>query len=504
MRQLVWFKRDLRIDDHAPLYEAARQGAVLPVYIIEPDYWQQPDTSLRQWHFIKASLQRLDQELTKLGQPLIIEVGPASHVLLALCQKFQICQVHSHEETGNLWTYQRDLAVARALKRQSIPWRQYRQFAVLRGSVNRDHWQRETDTWLKEPLVPRPVRLPLLHEPDPKPLPELTRNRDIGACIQRFDTLLTTTYDSFFCNRHQHYLRSIGKPAASAEHSSRLSPFLAYGELSLRQLFQDTQLKLQHSGANRANLSAFLSRLRWHCHFIQKFETEPAIEFLPMHSGFIGFREDSFEPHRYSSWCTGHTGYPLIDACMRALLATGWLHFRGRAMLASFASYYLGLPWRPIALHLAKCFIDYEPGIHYPQIQMQCGVTGINVNRMYNPVKQSKERDPSGSYIRYWVPELATVPTSWIHTPWLMPGSVRQRFASLVSSNYPAPIVEPDAAIKSARHALLQWKEKLDPIDWQMRKQQVIEKHASRRRPHRHVTTKVNTRQIGLPGFEDL
>src|SRR3990167_8905643 len=162
MISLVWFKRDLRIDDHGPLAEAARQGAVLPVYIIEPDYWQQPDTSVRQWLFIEQSLQLLDQQLRALGQPLLVMKGPATQVLRQLCQEFPITQVLSHEETGNLWTFQRDLAVKQLLKELAVPWLQYQQHAVFRALNNRDLWAEQAEQYLSGALYQKPTALPFL------------------------------------------------------------------------------------------------------------------------------------------------------------------------------------------------------------------------------------------------------------------------------------------------------------------------------------------------------
>ena len=123
-------------------------------------------------------------------------------------------------------------------------------------------------------------------------------------------------------------------------------------------------------------------------------------------------------------------------------------------MLVSFASYHLWLDWRETGHHLARQFTDYEPGIHYSQMQMQSGVTGINSLRIYNPVKQSLDHDPDGAFIRRWVPELAAVPTSWIHQPWTMDAALQQDAGCWIGQDYPAPIVDHQQAVRAARAAV--------------------------------------------------
>ncbi|MEY3251342.1 MAG: hypothetical protein RL227_315, partial [Pseudomonadota bacterium] len=193
--------------------------------------------------------------------------------------------------------------------------------------------------------------------------------------------------------------------------------------LSMRQVHQATAQRIetlkalthQEDRAFAHALRGFAGRLRWHCHFMQKLEDEPEIELRNfartadgLRPGDEGVPMSDRDRERLAAWCEGRTGFPMVDACMRQLCATGWLNFRMRAMLVSFAAYHLGLHWRAPGLHLARQFLDFEPGIHWSQMQMQSGTTGINTLRIYSPAKQQAEHDPDGSYVRRWVPEFGT------------------------------------------------------------------------------------------------
>jgi deoxyribodipyrimidine photo-lyase len=181
-------------------------------------------------------------------------------------------------------------------------------------------------------------------------------------------------------------------------------------------------------------------------------------------------------------WQEGKTGYPMVDACMRAVRATGWLNFRMRAMVASFASYHLWLHWREPAVYLARHFLDFEPGIHFSQFQMQSGTTGINTIRIYSPAKQALEQDPKGVFIRRWVPELAGVPESWLSQPHLMPPEMQQRCGCVIGADYPAPIVDHQAAVAGARQRLGAARRRPNAAAEAKR---VLGKHGSRKRTAR-------------------
>ena len=286
----------------------------------------------------------------------------------------------------------------------------------------------------------------------------------------------------------------MSSPVTAATSCSRLSPYLAFGCLSMREVYQASQRRRhalreanQYPGSGGLgatdltadprdrtswlkSLTSFNSRLHWHCHFIQKLEDEPEAEFRAFHPAYREWQKDTPDAAaRLLAWQTGQTGYPLVDACMRSLAATGWLTFRMRAMVMSFASYHLWLDWRRPALHLARQFVDYEPGIHYSQCQMQSGITGINTIRIYNPVKQSQDQDKAGHFLRNWVPELAAMPDALVHTPWLKPA---------LAPDYPAPLVDEKLARKQAASQIYAIRR---TATHRQAATHVVAKHASRR-----------------------
>ncbi len=487
--QLVWFKRDLRVSDNEALFRAAQAGPLLPLYIVEPDLWQQPDMSSRHWAFVRESLLELREALKNQGQTLLVRHGDAAAILERLCVEQGVTTVWSHQETGNAWTFQRDIRVSERLKRLGVPWNQPRQHAVVRGTCNRDQWTTQWEALMRQPIYPPPL-LRQLHNIDAGRIPQSPSSSVVDAACpgrqQGGRLAAEQALESFLYQRGERYHREMSSPRSAASSCSRISAHLAWGTLSIREAVQATRarrLQIKHqstkSGTWGRALSAFESRLHWHCHFMQKLESEPRIEFENMQRATQSSRDEQCDPVRLDAWRTGRTGWPLVDACMRALIHTGWINFRMRAMLMSVASYQLWLHWREPSLHLARLFVDYEPGIHYPQVQMQSGTTGINTFRIYNPIKQSLDQDPEGVFIRTWVPELSRVSNTWIHTPWKMPKAVQTDCGTLIGTDYPAPLVDHEEAAREARKALTAARRAPGARD---ESRQIMHRHGSRKR----------------------
>ena len=486
---IVWFKRDLRINDHAALIGAIKQAgnqmSVLPLYILEPELWQQPDMSLRHYAFLTDCLTELNQALSAIGQNLILKIGDASKVLTAIHSQTPIHALWSHQETWNGWTYTRDKAVKDWCNTHQIPWHEPTQYGVIRCLQDRDGWATHWYHKMKQPILPPPTKLKAVNMVSDK-LPSAAKlglydsqMRDIQKGGRQEGLKLL---NSFLTKRGEGYTKEMSSPVTAFESCSRISAHIAFGALSIREVFQMgeqrnheiKQIQRGMKGKWSSAMRSFSGRLRWHCHFIQKLEDEPRIEFENMHPAYDGLRDDEFNQAYFEAWKAGLTGYPMVDACMRALTKTGWLNFRMRAMVMSFASYHLWLNWRKPALHLASLFTDYEPGIHYSQVQMQSGTTGINAIRIYNPIKQGIDHDPEGVFIRKWLPELRNMEQSHIHTPW--------RAASQMNG-YPMPIVEEKAARKAAADQL-----------YGLRKNNFAHKEVARKIVHKH-----GSRKSGLP-----
>jgi deoxyribodipyrimidine photo-lyase len=417
---LVWFKRDLRVADHAPLAEAAAglQAPALALFIIEPAWLQSPECHPRHVAYLLQCLVPLQRALAERGLPLVVRQGEAVSVLADLRRQWRFARLLSHEETGPGWSYERDKAVARWCRAEGVAWTEFPQTGVVRRLKDRRGWAGRWQARMDAPLIAAPARFVAAPGFEATPLPTLA---DLGVSATgplpaAGEAAAQQTLQGFLQGRALGYRRHLSSPLTAEQGCSRLSEHLAFGTLSMRAVHQATEAAIQRTPSRELayGLRGFSGRLRWHCHFMQKLEDEPELEFRNLarsHDGLRagdGVHEGEVDTRRLAAWCEGRTGFPMVDACMRQLNTTGWLNFRMRAMLVSFAAYHLGLHWRAPGLHLARQFLDFEPGIHWCQMQMQSGTTGINTLRIYSPAKQQAEQDPDGLYVRRWLPEFGS------------------------------------------------------------------------------------------------
>lgn len=454
---LVWLKRDIRSQDHLPLQQAeANNLPYLIIFCFEPSLINYPDTSLRHLQFQYHSILQLNRKLQPYNQEVIIFHAEMLTVLEWLNENYALQNIFSYQESGIQQTYDRDKAVAKFCKIHQIYWHEFQRDGIIRGIKNRKDWDKQWFQTINSTIIHNiftAQKAILLENPYPIQHELLEKLQNYPKNFQPAGEDYAFKYlQSFVANRGNNYSKHISKPLESRTSCGRISPYLSWGNLSVRQAYQFVAQHL-HNTKNTFAFNNFLTRLKWHCHFIQKFEMECSYETKCVNLGYE-FLEHSKNEYFIQAWKQSATGFPLVDACMKCLQQTGWINFRMRAMLVSFFCHHLYQDWRDGVYHLAQLFLDYEPGIHYPQFQMQAGTTGINTIRMYNPIKQSEEHDPEGIFIKQWLSELQNVPIAFIHEPYKMTVLEQELCGVIIGEDYPKPIVNIEIAGKEAREKI--------------------------------------------------
>ncbi|MFY8127482.1 MAG: deoxyribodipyrimidine photo-lyase/cryptochrome family protein [Chitinophagaceae bacterium] len=454
---IVWIKRDIRSQDHLPLQKAEESELpYLIIFLFEPSIITYSDTSLRHLQFQYHSLKQLNKKLEQFNKKIQVFYGEALAVFQSLVEQFEIQNVFSYQETGIQLTFDRDKKVASFCNKSNITWLQFQRDGIVRGIKNRTGWDKQWFVAMHAPIIKNSYS----SQDEINVINHFTLPQDVEQELNHYpqdyqpagEDFAWKYLQSFVAERGKNYSKHISKPQESRTSCSRISVYLSWGNLSIRQAYQYVYA-ISKTSPYKFAFTNFLTRLKWHCHFIQKFEVECSYEIKCVNAGYELLQHPVNE-HYINAWKNGNTGFPLVDACMKCLQKTGWINFRMRAMLVSVFCHHLFQDWRLATYHLAQLFLDYEPGIHYPQFQMQAGTTGINTIRMYNPIKQSQDHDPHGLFIKKWLPQLNQIPVEFIHEPYKMSLIEQQLSGVVIGKDYPFPIVDIELAGKEARKAI--------------------------------------------------
>lgn len=526
--QLVWLKRDLRVSDHEPLRlalgQASAAGSVLVCYFHEPALLSAPDSAAQHLAFVQETLAQIRQTLQGEGSDLMEVCADAPAAFAALAHLKHPSCLWAHQETTHSRGFARDQEVSRWARSLRLRFFEVPQNAVTRGSTPRpkNHFSAHLQEVSNQPLwnlrrAPEAERRGLMPAKEVRrlekqlrqalgPLAErapeefIREHREPGwmddAPVLRYPStqdkaLRLSGGRSAALEQMQRFLQpdnllaypgAISSPLTALEHCSRLSPYLALGVVSDRELFQALCVAMTEGGTdeevNRLESPSrfFVERLYWRAAYLQAMERQSDLDLRAGMPVFNGLREAERMNGWLQAWAAGMTGFPLVDAAMRMLNATGWLNMRLRGTVTSFALNDLWLPWQEVGMVLAREFLDYEPAIHWSQLQIHAGVSSHSGPLTYDVVKQAREHDPRGIFVRQWVPELREVPAEYIFEPWRMPAAVQRSSNCVLGMHYPAPLVRHPVANDAARERVAALREGTEPpggLYWKQRNQQV-------------------------------
>jgi len=447
---LLWFRQDLRLADNPALAAAVKAGPVIPVFILDdetPGQWK-PGGAARWW--LHHSLEALATDLRKLGSDLVLKRGPAAKIITSLLKETGATAIFWNRQYEP-WAIARDTRIKDTLKATGI------RAESFNASLLREPWEMKTgsggpyrvftpfwraareqlgtvETIARPKAIPAPATWPasdklaswklLPTKPDwATGFPPLWTPGELGA-RKRLDGFLSRTIAGYAANRDR----------PDIEATSRLSPHLHFGEISPRQLWKAATAAAQSQG-QETNTDKFLAEVGWRefsYHLLYHFPHLPERNYK---ESFDAFPWDDNETN-FRKWCRGQTGYPIVDAGMRELWTTGFMHNRVRMVAASFLIKHLLIPWQRGEEWFWDTLVDADLASNSASWQWVAG-SGADAApyfRIFNPVMQGEKFDPDGAYVRKWVPELASCNPKFIHRPWDAPDFTRLR--------YPAPMVD--------------------------------------------------------------
>ena len=461
-----WFRRDLRVADNTALSRAGRDAErVVPVFVLDDHYAEDPEENVgpARFRFLRESLEELAASLPRVGGRLIVRRGPASRALPELLREAGADAVYANAEIGP-HPQERDRAAAAALEAAGARLRLFPDAllvepdAIATGAgVPYTVFTAFSRKWLaaeKRNPEPEPAALDTPELPS-IPLAAVRSFRSLEADPlgpPGGEAAARELVRTFFEKRVARYAEDRERPAVAG--TSRLSPHLHFGTVSPRTLRAAAERAWTgEEKRGRAGVERFVLELAWReffHHVLFHFPRVARESFRPEFDA-LSWRDDE---DSLAAWKAGRTGYPLVDAAMRELSTTHWMHNRARMVAASFLTKDLHLHWRHGERWFAHELADADLANNNGGWQWAAG-SGTDAApyfRIFSPVRQSQRFDPEGAYIRHHVPELAGVPAERIHEPWTMTAAEQSRAGCRigVGGDYPRPIVDHDAERKVA------------------------------------------------------
>ncbi len=441
-----WIRRDLRLHDQWAL-QAALEAAdqVIPVFVKDPSFAR---ASPRRAAFLMGGLRALDQALRERGSYLVIREGPPAEALGGLMAEVGATIIFAEEDLTP-YARARDEALARRLPlhRLGFPTVCHPAYLVKGDGSPYRVFGAFRRAWLQKASMDAvALRPPPAHIPTPPsipscPLPDSPKDQDFppgeAEALRRLREFTEGSDPPIYRYEAQ-------RDRADLEGGSRLSPYLRFGMLSARRAAWAAQRAIQEAPDESARRSAlaWLNELIWREFFIALMFHLPDLGRRGLREGTAGIRWRRDEAD-FAAWAEGRTGYPLVDAGMRQLWATGWMPNRVRMVAASLLTRTLGVDWRLGARWFMEQLVDGDPAVNTGNWQWIAGVGTdyASAFRVFNPTLQARRVDPEGRYIRRWVPELRWVPDPYLHAPWTMPPEVQREVGCRIGIDYPAPLL---------------------------------------------------------------
>lgn len=462
MSRIVWWlRRDLRVHDNLVLHEALQDAAaVIPVFVLDPRLWNSRQLAPARRQFLLESLADLDAQLRKRGSYLVLREGDPVREIARLARAAQSDAVYFHSDYTP-YARRRDARVIAALDAGNIPYRTFNNaYLADPNQVLKDDgtpytvYTRYRSRFEQNISVPARYELAgNLNTPPGIPTPDVrtymtTRNPDYAPGGETAGRELAR---DFAARRNGLAAYGESRNDMASDATSHLSPHLHFGTVSVRELirlaretFSPAPAARKSNGTRTAaeNAQVWIDELVWrefYSHVLYHFPHAARQSFRPEYANLAW--DDNAE--LFQTWCEGRTGYPIVDAGMRQLNRTGWMHNRTRMVTASFLTKDLLVDWRKGEKYFLENLIDGDMASNNGGWQWAAG-TGTDAQpyfRIFNPMLQGARFDPAGAYVRRHVPELAKVPAEFIHAPWKMPADVAQRIGFSPGRDYPEPIV---------------------------------------------------------------